>query len=100
MAVTQNERVYELTASGDSIDVPFVAHMIRWVSKTASAGDDLELSESSTLGSSSNIIWETAANGANYVEESFRNFKLERGLRVNTIDSGSLWVYVSDGDRP
>ena len=98
MAVTTNERVVIMTAADDSIDYPFVCHMIRWVGAGA-AGDDLILTESSTLGSSSNTIWASKASGANNVEESFRNFKLDRGLRIGTIDAGTLYVYVSDGPR-
>jgi len=100
MAVTTNRRVIILDAAADEISFPFQANCIRWVGG-ASAADALTLSESASVsgGSITNIIWDTVAGGANNVEESLRNWKFDYGLRIETIDSGTLYVYIDDRTR-
>lgn len=98
MAVTQNDNVIILTAATDEIARPITVSRIRWVAPAAAAGNTLALVESS-VGTITDEIWESFANGANYIEESLDGEYLPNGLRVATIDSGRLFVYLSDTGR-
>lgn len=57
---------------------------IRWVSKTAVAGDDAEIQDVN-----GKTIWASVASGANYVE-SDASSRLSNGLVVPVLDSGYL----------
>ena len=96
MAVTRNDTVIILTAGGDEIAAAIKPRALRWVSKAAGPGDDIQLVES-TLGNTSEVIWESVAAGAYYVESDNaggRGFDFRNGLRIGVIDSGSLYVYL------
>lgn len=93
MAVTRADRIYQLTAANDEITGSITVDQVRWVAPAAVAGNQLELTQSSS-GDTAGGVWDTRANGANYVEESLHGTFLPHGLRVNVIDSGTLWVYV------
>lgn len=61
---------------------------LRWVSKTASAGDDLSIEDDDGT-----VVWATVATGANYVEAHDVDARLH-GFELAVIDSGALYVYV------
>lgn len=59
---------------------------IRWVGGSA-AGHQLQLSDVD-----GNIVWESIANGANFVDESHIPLKTN-GLTLLTRGSGTVYVY-------
>lgn len=92
--ITGNPLVID-TASGSVITSrTFTVSKIRWVSKSASAADDVDIQNGA--GTSK---WVSVASGANYVEETHfdpdARIRLE-GLTVPTLDSGTLYIYVAD----
>lgn len=92
MAVTVSSRVAHLTAEGDELAYPLIVKTIRWVGATT-AGHSLILTESST-GTTTKEIYESVAAGANTVEETLKEMTFTHGLRVGTLDSGEVWVYL------
>lgn len=60
---------------------------IRWVAEGAAAGSNVILTNAA-----GQVVWESVATGVNYVEES-RVPVLSRGLIVDTLDSGTLYLY-------
>ena len=90
--ITSANNVYILTAINDEINRRFEVDRLRWVAPAAAAGNELQITEAATIGDGATVLWETFADGANYVEESLQGFKFEHGLRVDVIDSGALYV--------
>jgi len=62
---------------------------IRWVSKTAVAGDDVEIQDAA-----GRIIWKSIASGANYVEADAA-IRHTYGIKVTTLGSGELYLEVA-----
>ena len=96
MSVTKNETVIIMTTAADEIASPLRVKSLRWVSKSASGGDDIQLVESS-LGTITDVIWESVAAGSNYVESDSNGghgYDFRNGLRIATIDSGTLYLYL------
>jgi hypothetical protein len=90
MAIS-GEWTKKLTAATDSVH----AHIlyIRWVSKTAIAGDDCLVDVKEEEGGDSQIAF--VANGANFIDIAWLDRKCK--VELNTIDSGFLEVYVTRG---
>ena len=65
----------------------FPLRMVRWVSKSASAGDDAELQDEN-----GRTLWISAANASNYVEQSPLMVNA-RTIKIAQIDSGTLYLY-------
>jgi len=63
-------------------------HTFRWVSKTASAGDDLLV-----VDNNGDTILASVATGANYVEAHDIGARF-CGINITAIDSGKLYIYV------
>ena len=86
MANTFKEHHWLLdTAAVITTDV--VEGVIRWVSPTANAGDQVVITDKN-----GDMVWESVATGANYVEET--PFSLSaNGFELTTIDSGRVYVY-------
>jgi len=61
---------------------------LRWVSKTASAGDDVEVQDAA-----GHTIWKSVASGVNYVEADV-TVRHIFGIKVPVLDSGELFVEV------
>ena len=61
---------------------------IRWVSKTASAGDTCVLSDSA-----GQVIFESSATGADWSDETdMKDVQMVNGLAVTTLTSGNVYV--------
>lgn len=61
---------------------------IRWVSKAATAGDDVEI-----VDAAGRVIWRSVASGVNYVEAD-ATVRHVYGLAVTVLDSGDLFVEI------
>lgn len=93
MAVTRKSYVITMTAASDEIATP-LRGTLRWVSKGATAGDDILVVQSSANGGDgSSTVWESMAAGANYKEESLPGQYYPHGIKVSVIDSGTLYFY-------
>jgi len=85
LATTRNEGIIIMTAAADEIVTPLKVKSIRWVSKAAVAGDDIQLVEGSNHDITA-VIWESVAAGANYVESDAaggQGFDFRNGARRN-----------------
>jgi len=93
--ITNNPLIID-TASGSVVtSKTFVATKVRWVSKSASAGDDIDVQDGN-----GKSVWVSVATGANYVEETHFDPDARvifEGLTVPTLDSGTLYIYVAYG---
>ena len=61
---------------------------IRWVSKSATAGDDAEVKDAA-----GHTIWKSVASGVNYVEADV-TVRHIFGIQVPVLDSGELFLEV------
>lgn len=73
---------------------PLTVRQIRWVGATT-AGHSVVIQDPSD-----NILWDSVAAGANYVEADSLNREWAAGFKVTTLDSGVLRVYVERGKAP
>lgn len=67
---------------------------IRWVSKSAGAGDDVQLQDKN-----GNVMWASVAAAANYVEESHWDLDeplVFNGLIPAIVDSGQVYLYTKN----
>lgn len=90
MANTFLPNVWRLDTAGVITTEAVRIRGLRWVSKSATAGDDISLEDKS-----GEKVWESVATGSNYVEaQDFgvngQNFN---GLELAVLDSGTLYVY-------
>ena len=75
----------------------FIPKRIRWVSKTASAGDQVILKDVPPGGNTARVIEEFVASGADQdgVDEARpRAHESFTGLQVTKFDSGTLYIYL------
>lgn len=96
MAIIKSDNVISMTAAADEIVTPLRVRSLRWVSKAAIAGDDIQLVEGSNFDIAA-VIWESVAAGENYIESDSnggRGFNFRNGVRIATIDSGTLYLYI------
>lgn len=63
---------------------------IRWVAKTAIAGDEVVITDENDK-----EIWRAVASGANYSESDYPDVSLSKGFKVPTLASGKLYLIVS-----
>ena len=63
-------------------------HGVRWVSKTATAGDDATIKDLN-----GNVIWKSVASGTNYREADSPR-RVCSGLVVDELDSGTLYLEI------
>ena len=71
---------------------------IRWVSKTASAGDQAVVQHQTAA-----PVWESCAVGANYIDSDAwekDNPLILNGLLVPTLTTGALYIYVHNRKIP
>jgi hypothetical protein len=61
---------------------------IRWVSKGAVAGDDVEIHDGTDR-----IVWKSVAGGSNYVEAD-ATVRHIYGVSIPVLDSGELYIEV------
>ena len=61
---------------------------IRWVSKSATAGDDVEIHDGTDR-----IIWKSVASGTNYVEAD-TTIRHIYTISIPILDSGELYIEV------
>lgn len=85
--------VVKMTAAEDEIAGDVYVNFLYWVSKTASAGDDL-----SVTNSAGTVIWDAVADGANFSMMYPLKQKCA-GVKVGTIDSGALYVVRVSADK-
>jgi hypothetical protein len=72
---------------------PIYPAKVRWVSKAATAGDEVLLKDAA-----GNVKWHSVAGGSNYVEESHFLPDQEHswvGLTATTIGSGTVYIYTA-----
>ena len=62
---------------------------IRWVSKSATSGDDVEIQDAE-----GHVVWKSVANAANYVEADTLTRSIY-GLQVPVLDSGELFLEIA-----
>ena len=65
---------------------------IRWVSKTASAGDQAIIQDADGI-----VYWESVASGSNYVESDLLERKWQKDFKVTTLTTGTLYIYLYAG---
>jgi hypothetical protein len=93
MAFTHNPRakVFIGSTAADSIAYSIYIKKIRWVAGAAAqANDDLILTDNQ---SSPGTVWATTATGANYVESDLVEATFPDGIRIGTIDRGTVYIY-------
>ena len=89
MAVGQSgERVVTMTAAADAITGTKIVESMRWIGVTA--GDDLVVDDSA-----GNIIWVAKAETNNFTDAITFGPQQFDGVVVDTIDSGTLYVYLA-----
>jgi hypothetical protein len=93
VAVATLSSVIVLSQAGDELLGPLKVRFIRWVVKAGIAGKSCVLHESSS-GNPAALVWESVSNSPKWVDESLYDVRLPRGLRVETIDDGVLYVYT------
>lgn len=88
--------VYLFTSAGSQITDPVAVYRIRWVGATT-PGHELILTES-TAGDRNRQVFRTIAAGSEYVEESsvLEHVPLRKGIRIQTMGSGQLWIYTRE----
>ena len=74
--------------------MPVRPHSILWVSKTATAGDHVQIQDAPATGSA-RTLWENYAPAAdaNSFPFRFRGDPVWLGLTVTALDSGVLYIY-------
>lgn len=77
----------------DTAGVITTAHIrlshIRWVSKTASAGDGCIITDAA-----GRVLFEDYASGANYVSADRPEVSVPGGIIVTLLDSGTIYLAV------
>ena len=87
MAITQEDKpIIKMTAGADQLDNVEDVNYLHWVSKLASAGDDLLVADDDD-----NVIWEEVADGANFSKIHIIKHPVNK-LKITTMDSGTLYV--------
>ena len=87
MAAIQTDKpIIKMTAATDSISGLVAITSIRWVSKTATAGDDLLI-----VDAEGDTILEAIADGANFEREYLVVGRWDTP-EVSVIDSGAIYV--------
>lgn len=94
MAVTVQGSTIRMTAEADEVSIPLVIKSIQWTGATV-AGHLLEITEDSTLGSTSARLHFDEAAGANYVSSKLIERYYPKGIRLNDLDSGEVLVIYS-----
>ena len=90
MAVTGTSTgVLTFTAGGDSVPDVYVVHSVRWVGGTT-AGHKCDVTDSY-----GNVIWKSQADGANFTDGWYFDWKWANGITLATMPSGTLNLYVS-----
>lgn len=88
MAVSRNGYIMvEFSSEGDTLDERLQVSYMRWLNAT-SANHELIVKDSS-----GNAIWKSVADGANFLD-IHPLFRSVNGINVDTMDSGSLMVYL------
>lgn len=82
--------VLKFTASGDTIEGIFILDSLRWIGAGA-AGDRCSLADSA----SGLPIFESEADGANFIDGWVFGHQWVNGITIATMESGALNVYVS-----
>lgn len=89
--ITLNPIVVDTATDAIIVSGTFVVDFIRWTSG-GSAGDLVTIQDKD-----GNKKWATVAGGTNYVEEShFRKPLIFNGLKVPTLQAGTIYIYVAD----
>lgn len=92
--LTGNPLVIDTAASSVLVTRRLEILRMRWVAKSASAGDDLDVHDGDGVSR-----WASVASSSNYVESEgwHPDYPLViTGLIVPTIDSGTLYIYLRD----
>jgi len=92
--VLRDGRVWNIDSPGGSVITQQLLSIskIRWISDTASAGDDAIIQNAAGV-----ELWRSRATGPNYVEESEALTQWStpvQGLIVPTLDSGELFIHL------
>lgn len=76
---------FDNTNAGAKTALTFIKK-VRWVSKTATAGDQVILKDEA-----GNVVWESCAPAANFTDKDDLN--RQATFTVDTITSGHLYLY-------
>jgi hypothetical protein len=94
MAVTQaGKKIIKMAAQGDELVGLYKVKYLLWYSKAGAAGDDLLVTESDGT-----EVWPDVIDVANnYVKQfALPDNSWLRGVKLTTLDSGYVLVYLSD----
>jgi len=82
-------RTYKIDTAGAGVIAagPFYCKHIRWVARTANAGDRAVVQDSNNK-----VLWEDSANGANYDKAEVIEAWWNQGFKVPTLGDGILYV--------
>lgn len=88
--LTANPISLDTAGSTVLLQQAFTVKAIIWYAPAASAGSTVSLQDKD-----GNVIWPSVASGANYKEESkwFEHPLLFNGLKMPTLDSGTIYLY-------
>ena len=87
MAVTQKTYpIIKMATEADQLDGVEDINYLHWVSKGATAGDDLLV-----VDDDDNVVWEEVADGVNYSKIHIIKHPVNK-LKITTMDSGTLYV--------
>ncbi len=90
MAVTgTGTGVLKMTASGDAVTEIYILDSLRWIGATA-AGHRCSVTDTS-----GNVLFESEADGANFLDGWVFAHLWANGVTVATMQSGALNMYVS-----
>lgn len=93
MAVTVVDKTITLTAQSDEFELPVVIKSIHWIGATT-AGHLLEISQSSTIGDNTKVIYSDVAAGANYVSRTLIEDYYPFGIEITDLDSGTVQIVI------
>ena len=94
MAVTVVDKTISFSAQSDEFPLPIVIKSIHWIG-ASTAGHLLEISQSSTLGDNTKVIYRDEAAGSSYVSRSLIEKYYPFGIEITDLDSGVVQVVMA-----
>jgi hypothetical protein len=93
MANTLRHNVWVCDTAGVLSTKPTKVKLVRWVSKTSTAGDDVSVEDGD-----GGVVFATVASTTNYYVEG-QSFGEDgfwfQGLEIAVIDSGTVYIYLA-----
>jgi hypothetical protein len=94
-SILGNPWVLDTASSGPVTTAPVYVKSLRWVAPGASSGNLLELVSAASSG---DRLWESVANGPNYVEAEQIEMMWPKGFAVPVLASGRLYLTLWQRD--